>query len=828
MKLFVLLVVIFFAQTFFYSLHFNQNHNQISNSFHNNNEVPLIGSSSQGKIPSNIRYQVPLYIVNNQSEPTVNGFQQLVDIQHDLFSPYLNESGSLANFEFFYTNGTIIPSWIESFNSTVTVVYVKLYSIPANSSLKILLGFAAKNVNLLSSSGTEGIGEAPQLSPLFGEYDDGSSVFLWYNNGQTISGYSYINGSEGLGLTSTTDPYGQNSSVLTLTPDRNVQSNPTPCDTVAWYDSPVVGNDFIMEGWVHNSIPGNYNVFFALDGSSPKTDNNFIFGSGWQNYGSIIDYIYGGCYLSDANSAKGKFPSGWAWNEAIVNGTSLHDKILSAPQSTGGTLFYSSNYTASNYNYSDKYIGYSTYTYAGSPVYYFTSFIRDYPLNGKMPSVIFSLQSSEYNVTFNKTGLPTGTSWSVSVNGVNYSSSSSSITVKLLNGTYNYNSNTVDTSYIGYGGSFTVNGSSLIEQVHFLELYKVTFNETGLPPGTNWYVNLSNGMSSGPINGSSYTFHLPNGTYNLKFATSDKEYSAYWSYFVKVFYHNQLTSITVNGSSLSNTVKFYIVKYLVSFRAVGLPSSARWYVNSTQVFCVDNPGNEAVSLFLENGTYNYTVSTTDKIYHANGGSFTVNGSSLSMSIKFSQVNYSVTFVEMGLMSGTPWYVNLSNGMSSGPINGSSYTFSLINGSYSYTIGTVDKTHHSNGGTITVNGSSESFLIRFSQFSYSLTFVEKGLPSGTTWSVNINGENVTSSNSTITIYLINGTYSYQIVSISGYTASSNGTNSFNISGKPVNFEITFTKNFTISQADIYIIIISVIVVISVAAFVIFRVRKPKVE
>ncbi|MCL5675389.1 MAG: hypothetical protein M1611_02130, partial [Candidatus Marsarchaeota archaeon] len=43
--------------------------------------------------------------------------------------------------------------------------------------------------NLLSGSGTSGIGEAPQLSPSYAEYDDGNSVFNFYDNfaGTTLS-----------------------------------------------------------------------------------------------------------------------------------------------------------------------------------------------------------------------------------------------------------------------------------------------------------------------------------------------------------------------------------------------------------------------------------------------------------------------------------------------------------------------------------------------------------------------------------------------------------------------------------------------------------------
>ena len=40
------------------------------------------------------------------------------------------------------------------------------------------------STNLLNGSGINGIGEAPELSPIYAEYDDGFAVFNYYNNFQ--------------------------------------------------------------------------------------------------------------------------------------------------------------------------------------------------------------------------------------------------------------------------------------------------------------------------------------------------------------------------------------------------------------------------------------------------------------------------------------------------------------------------------------------------------------------------------------------------------------------------------------------------------------------
>jgi hypothetical protein len=66
-----------------------------------------------------------------------------------------------------------------------------------------------------------------------------------------------------------------------------------------------------------------------------------------------------------------------------------------------------------------------------------------------------------------------------------------------------------------------------------------------------------------------------------------------------------------------------------------------------------------------------------------------------------------------LPSGTTWYVNLSNGQSfSG--TGTTITFSEPNGTYSYTIATVNKNYATSpsSGTFTVNGATINNTILF--------------------------------------------------------------------------------------------------------------------
>ena len=53
-------------------------------------------------------------------------------------------------------------------------------------------------------------------------------------------------------------------------------------------------------------------------------------------------------------------------------------------------------------------------------------------------------------------------------------------------------------------------------------------------------------------------------------------------------------------------------------------------------------------------------------------------------------------------------------MNSGAITGTSYSFTLPNGTYSYTISTTDKIYESPSGSLTVNGGSVSNSVSFTK------------------------------------------------------------------------------------------------------------------
>ncbi|MFP3257246.1 MAG: DUF2341 domain-containing protein [Candidatus Nanopusillus acidilobi] len=318
--------------------------------------------------------------------------------------------------------------------------------------------------------------------------------------------------------------------------------------------------------------------------------------------------------------------------------------------------------------------------------------------------------------------------------------------------------------------------------IYFINLSaNVTFIESGLPSGTMWYVNLSNGQSySGK--GTTITFYEPNGTYSYTIATVNKSYAPSPS----------SGTFKVSGANVNVAITFNLVTYTITFTENGLPSGTMWYVNLSNGQSYSGKGT-TITFYEPNGTYSYTIATVNKSYapSPSSGTFKVSGANVNVVITFNLVTYTVTFTESGLPTGTMWYVNLSNGQSySG--TGTTITFNEPNGTYSYTITTVNKIYapSPSSGTFTVNGANVNVAIKFILITYTITFTENGLPSGTLWSVTLNNITKTSTNATITFNEPNGTYTYSIKGISGYRANAySGT--INVNGNSVGNSINWT-------------------------------------
>ena len=162
-----------------------ENMNMPSSLSHISSEFQTIGLLNPQAAPPPIVLYEPIQLYNAQTAATPNPFQYMLTVDSATYSSY--EASNLQNIEFFYPNGTVIPSWLESCSttcgssgssSTSTVYWLKLTSpIPAGGYAYIYMGFAPTSINMFNGANT---GEAPQLSPTYAEYDDGKNVFSYY------------------------------------------------------------------------------------------------------------------------------------------------------------------------------------------------------------------------------------------------------------------------------------------------------------------------------------------------------------------------------------------------------------------------------------------------------------------------------------------------------------------------------------------------------------------------------------------------------------------------------------------------------------------------
>lgn len=261
-----------------------------------------------------------------------------------------------------------------------------------------------------------------------------------------------------------------------------------------------------------------------------------------------------------------------------------------------------------------------------------------------------------YNVTFNETGLAAGTNWSVAVfghagwghpfRGHEKTSSGSSITFSLPNGTYRYRVHNVPGYLLSSGsrGVLNVTGASPATiNVTFSKLatYTVTFQESGLPTGTNWTVAVAPAWAHHPGcerrslvetgSSSTLTFSLLNGSYRYfvppveGFAIAD---------------NGSHGGFNVSGASPATIDVAFVplVTYAVTFNETGLPSGTNWSVSVASwspwgcgpaAVLTGTSNGTTITLELANGTYGFLVGQVPG-YAVQGGPFgvvTVSGAS---------------------------------------------------------------------------------------------------------------------------------------------------------------------------------------------------------
>ncbi len=100
--------------------------------------------------------------------------------------------------------------------------------------------------------------------------------------------------------------------------------------------------------------------------------------------------------------------------------------------------------------------------------------------------------------------------------------------------------------------------------------------------------------------------------------------------------------------------------------------------------------------------------------------------------------------------------------------------------------------------VDVNSSVSSHLNISLAKLYTVEFSEKGLQQNTIWSVDFNGSTYASQGRNISFSSVNGTYTYKINPVSGYSTVGNSSSSVTVSGANVTIPVTFRQiNYTLA-------------------------------
>ena len=323
--------------------------------------------SQPSSLPSGITEYVPITLQNTQTSSTPAPFQQMIQISEGNYASYIAYNGNFGNFEFFTQSGSILPAWIESNNSGTLTVWVNLPNgIPASSSLTIYLGFASKTTNLLSSSGTSGIGEAPQLSSTYAQYDDGTSVFSNYWN---FAGTSLPSGV----VASGTVAYSINNGL-----------------TVSSYGSSLAG---IYTS--SNAISTGQTLdFYGTQYQSGSTYSNTGFFSSSSNSGAFIQGYEGEVFLQvqPAGGNSADITSSSSKNVFTINFVSTSATAITAQMNYGNA--YAQNHAGTLFSSYPVGFSFSQAQTLSPNVFVQWLRVRAYPPNGVMPSVSFGGVSS--------------------------------------------------------------------------------------------------------------------------------------------------------------------------------------------------------------------------------------------------------------------------------------------------------------------------------------------------------------------------------------------------------------------------------------------------
>jgi hypothetical protein len=245
--------------------------------------------------------------------------------------------------------------------------------------------------------------------------------------------------------------------------------------------------------------------------------------------------------------------------------------------------------------------------------------------------------------------------------------------------------------------------------------------------------------------------------------------------------------VHVAGTPVRVPVIFTTFTYGLLFEETGLAAGTSWSVavtplNQTPELPVTIVSTTpSVQFQVPNGTFDFLVNPlTDyrlvnttgppephNWTNVNGSQVILNGTAETVLVTFIPL-YSVVFTETGLPAATVWSVDVNGTTHTSSAGGTTVAFELENGTYPYAIGSLPGENTTWTGLLHIDGAGAQVAVPFTPFTYPVVFDESGLRPGTPWSVTVGSVTGSSTGPSATVELVNGSYTWQIDPVPGYT------------------------------------------------------------
>ncbi len=374
------------------------------------------------------------------------------------------------------------------------------------------------------------------------------------------------------------------------------------------------------------------------------------------------------------------------------------------------------------------------------------------------PVTVTANFATRYPVSFVESGLPTGTSWSVTLAGTQESATGSNITFNVTSGTYSYSvltpiSGSTGTRYVDASPSVsvTVNGAPLVVRPSYSTQYLLT--PAASPP------------SEGTVSPSTATWEAANTPVSVSASPNGGYQFTGWSCNPSAACSSTTANpVTVTLTGPTSVTADFSGLTMVSFRETGLPLGTSWKVTFNGVATSATGSN--ISFNVTAGSYSYSVLSpisggtgTQYVASPSGGSVTVGVAHQTLAIGYTtqySLGLSASPANGGSVSpsGTSYY-NSGTKVTAQATAAAGFSFT----GWSCAPSSACSSTSANPMTVTVSAPTSvvaDFVARVP-----VSFLETGLPLGTSWNVTLGGVLTSATGSNITFNLTAGAYSYSV-------------------------------------------------------------------